>query len=69
MPLPFAVDNSFAASAVQPPLVPSQFFQLGRVLLLQLTIRVGRLIQDPIERLDFSPGSGDLPLQFLRLLL
>lgn len=63
MLLPFAFDNAFAALAVQPPFVPSQLFQLGRVLLLQLGVRVGRLIQDPVERLDFALQRLRLPVR------
>jgi len=83
MLLTFGFDQPFTPLAMHPALVPGEFFQLGRVFLLELGVGVSRLIQDAIERLHFPPGlrfllsrlsclllgSGDLLLKLLGLLV
>lgn len=71
MLLTCAVDHSFASAAMHPALVPGEFFQLGRVCLLELGIGICRLVQHAIERLDLLlkllclPISGQQPLMAL----
>ena len=69
MLLAFAVNEPFTPLAMNPALVPSKFFQFGRVFVLELGVGVRRLVQDATERLDLLLGSGDLLLEFLGLLV
>ena len=69
MLLAFGLAEPFTPLAMNPALVPSEFFQLERVFLLEFGVGVSRLVQDAIQSLHFSLGSGDLLLEFLSLLV
>ena len=49
MLLAFRFDKPFTPPAVNPTLVPGEFFQSGRVFLLEPGVGVRRLVQDAIQ--------------------
>ena len=56
MTLPFGFGKTLSPSAKCPTLVPSQFIQRDRMLLLQRFVRGSRLVQHPSEFRRFLLG-------------
>ena len=69
MLLAFRFGKPLPSPAVNPTLVPGEFFEFDRVFLLQLGIRVSRLVQDAIQRVDFLLRLSYLLLRLSYLLL
>ena len=62
MLLAFRVDMPLTPPAVNPALVPGEFFQSGRMLLLEPGVGVGRLVQPAVQFGNFVLGRGGFAL-------